>query len=440
MVPYPCLYTHHFIFYFQKMNTMNQTLDFDDWNSTMGNISAGRGVYMQMDPSTRRFAMFCWGLHKFLTPVIIVVGLVGNVTSFLVFVRTHVRRLSSSVYLAALAIADTGFLVQLFITWLNYIRIFLFHKEGWCQAVVYLSYVCSFLSVWYVVGFTVERYIAVCYPLKRQDMCTSLRAKKVVLWLAVFACIAYSFGAWTSGIVSSNPGQPPQCQPLPKYRNLVDILNNVDTVITLIIPSISIFVLNVRLATKIKYFYAKRMVMTATHLTTSSNINLNDVTERSMLSHASFTSEDATMVPASSARQRSQITITKMLLVVSTIFLLLNLPSHVIRVQAFMMGFINPHFMPSNTVIVWQQFFTIIYYTNFSVNFFLYSLCGKNFRSALRRMFLWRNVTCRANGALATHVPSSGRKKRLDSTENNTLKSFVTQAPRESANKTADAI
>ena len=43
-----------------------------------------------------------------------VVGCVGNVLSFLVFTTTYLRRLSSSVYLAALAVVDTVFLLVLF--------------------------------------------------------------------------------------------------------------------------------------------------------------------------------------------------------------------------------------------------------------------------------------------------------------------------------------
>ena len=31
---------------------------------------------------------------------------------------------------------------------------------GWCQLLTYLRYVWRFLSVWYVVSFTIERYIA----------------------------------------------------------------------------------------------------------------------------------------------------------------------------------------------------------------------------------------------------------------------------------------
>ena len=53
-------------------------------------------------------------LDLYLLPLISVIGCIGNVLSFVVFTTTYLRRLSSSVYLAALAVADTIFLLVLF--------------------------------------------------------------------------------------------------------------------------------------------------------------------------------------------------------------------------------------------------------------------------------------------------------------------------------------
>jgi len=58
-------------------------------------------------------------LDLYLLPLISVVGCIGNVLSFLVFTTTYLRRLSSSVYLAALAVVDTVFLLLLLVNWLT---------------------------------------------------------------------------------------------------------------------------------------------------------------------------------------------------------------------------------------------------------------------------------------------------------------------------------
>lgn len=123
------------------------------------------------------------------TPMIVFVGIIGNILSVLVFFRTKLRKLSSSYYLAALGMSDTCFLVLSFITWLNFVDINLTNHNVACQLYYYLQGVCSFLSVWYVVAFTVERFIAVLYPLKRQSMCTVRRAVIVLCGLTVAALI-----------------------------------------------------------------------------------------------------------------------------------------------------------------------------------------------------------------------------------------------------------
>lgn len=123
------------------------------------------------------------------TPTIVFVGIIGNILSVLVFFRTKLRKLSSSYYLAALGMSDTCFLVLSFITWLNFADINLTNHNVACQLYYYLQGVCSFLSVWYVVAFTVERFIAVLYPLKRQSMCTVRRAVIVLCGLTVAALI-----------------------------------------------------------------------------------------------------------------------------------------------------------------------------------------------------------------------------------------------------------
>ena len=43
------------------------------------------------------------------------------------------------------------------------------------------------------------RFIVIYYPLRRGDICTPRRAKLVVISLAVFSMVAYTFAIWTSG-------------------------------------------------------------------------------------------------------------------------------------------------------------------------------------------------------------------------------------------------
>ena len=73
------------------------------------------------------------------------------------------------------------------------------HEEGACQFLVFLTYACSFLSVWYTVCITVENYIAICHPSKVRTLCTRKRATVVVCVLAVGTLPLYILSAAATG-------------------------------------------------------------------------------------------------------------------------------------------------------------------------------------------------------------------------------------------------
>ena len=96
------------------------------------------------DRDLQRAAYLANAVTMYTIPVIIAIGVVGNIVSLLVLLRTYMRRLSISVYLASLALADTCFLATLFITWFEYLKMRLFHREGICQITLYASYVSRY--------------------------------------------------------------------------------------------------------------------------------------------------------------------------------------------------------------------------------------------------------------------------------------------------------
>ena len=102
---------------------------------------------------------FTKGLYIYGIPVICLFGIIGNFVCFKVFAFTVLNNQSSSTYIAALSLSDAGFLLSLFLSWLSNGRIGLHygHHPVWCHTLIYVTYVCSFLSVWYVVLIMVDR-------------------------------------------------------------------------------------------------------------------------------------------------------------------------------------------------------------------------------------------------------------------------------------------
>ena len=165
----------------------------DEFNDTLNDTRSkndSEKFYPEEDNFGMSVAYFIGDfLTHYYTPALVLIGSTGNILSVFVFFRTKLRKLSSSYYLAALGISDTCFLLGAFVSWLNYYNINIYNQDYYCQFFTYISGLCSFLSVWFVVAFTIERFIAVIYPLKRQIICTVKRACTVLCVLIIIGCI-----------------------------------------------------------------------------------------------------------------------------------------------------------------------------------------------------------------------------------------------------------
>ena len=310
-------------------------------------------------------------------PTVVILGLIGNCLSLVVFMVTYLNRLSLSVYLAALAISDSGFLMATVVTW---IRLspgqMLFNKEGWCQLAVFITYVFSFLSSWLVVSFSVERYIAICHPFLRPEMCTVSRARKVVSGLTISALLLFGCSLWITGTEISTKDGKQYCTPLVKYYTIHKILIYTDVIVTLFIPFLAVLAFNIKIAHTIAYFYHNN----AMDRSLSPDAHVVAYKEKHVIVHH---------FNKTSLGCHAQIKITRLILIVSSIFLILSLPSYIVRLHVFFIDFTDPHRAPSRNEQTVQKLCQFLFYHNFAINFVVYSLCSKKFRDALCRM-LWQ--------------------------------------------------
>ena len=251
----------------------------------------------------------------------------------------------------------------------------IFHKNGWCQLTHYLTYVCSFLSAWTVVGFTSERWVIVFQPLRRRRLCTRRRAALVMSLLTGVALVFYSFSIWTMGI--NRAGGMATCMSLVTHRHFLKAITSIDTIATVIVPVVLILAMNTAIAMKI-YRYTNGRKREQHEVTLSASKNSTRSLSRWRL-------PDFRKSRLSIHRRHNQYNATRALLVVSTVFILLNLPSHAFRVQALVISIRDEPYEFDPSTFLWRELLTLLHYVSFSSNFFLYSACSRHFRYTLKR-------------------------------------------------------
>ncbi|XP_053190462.1 thyrotropin-releasing hormone receptor b [Scomber japonicus] len=129
-------------------------------------------------------------ISSFLLFVICVLGIVGNVMVILVVLTTKHMRTPTNCYLVSLAVADLMVLTaaglptitdSIFGSWV-------FGHYG-CLCITYFQYLGINASSCSITAFTIERYIAICHPIKAQFLCTLSRAKKIILFVWAFTSL-----------------------------------------------------------------------------------------------------------------------------------------------------------------------------------------------------------------------------------------------------------
>ncbi|XP_031727662.1 neuromedin-U receptor 2 [Anarrhichthys ocellatus] len=124
--------------------------------------------------------------------LIFITGLSGNVLTCAVIAKHKKMRNPTNLYLVSLAASDLlvllfGMPLEIYDLWQNYPFPF---GEGGCYFKTFLFETVCFASILNVTALSVERYIAVVYPLKTRYLSTKQHAKRVItiVWVVSMIC------------------------------------------------------------------------------------------------------------------------------------------------------------------------------------------------------------------------------------------------------------
>mgnify|MGYP002153702559 FL=1 len=346
--------------FLEMANAMNSTYipSFDD---VMFNIT---DIITSDITQKLQIVKFGENFYAYITPVILIVGLLGNALSLGVFVSKNLRHMAASRYLAVLSSVDICTLVfYVFGEWLkrglkvvspdNHVTFL--DSQGVCQIWLFFSYVSRFLSAWLIVCFTCERFIGVCLPLRRRNIGSLKETSRVIVSLVVISCLAVVYKPIMSSVRTIRSRVTCTSKDVYIYESFV--LDSIYALLITIVPFIIISTLNVLIIRRIlqrNYLHRKRLITEESHI---------------------------------------RLEFTFILLTISFVFIALSLPFLIIWVRQFLYSWLflpNHNERSTHSFDYWVGILCItrtISYLNYCINFFLYFVTGAYFRKELKALF-----------------------------------------------------
>lgn len=187
-------------------------------------------------------------LTLYITFIVSVVGIIGNTVTIVVLNQQTMRKWRSSILLSALAAVDFLYLLIIFLSIIDTLthQAIGFHRSlVFCQTTVYITHVCSFLSAAFTLSFTLQRFVAVLFPLHANAIISNRSSVINIFFLIFLSCTFYSFSFFLTNISHG------QCREDESYPALFPLLI-VDICLTFVLPFIFILLFNFAIVYKLQ--------------------------------------------------------------------------------------------------------------------------------------------------------------------------------------------
>ena len=380
-------------------------------------------------------------------PVVISVGMVGNMLSFITVIFSSLRYTSTCVYMAAISVLDSAVLVNtlsfLISGYIGQTR-FYFRNDWACGFRTFLFYFCIHLDVLLLVAMTIDRFIVVKFPLKAQRLCTPKSALKTMVGLGLFSLTLNFHNLFIYRMKESgDPEDPLRCWYTDREAEFfaMKVYTWIDASVYSFIPFLLLTVLNVLIIRQVRESgrFSGKIIRNPerrnhdmgtfrfeTEKSTSGcrDVQFDNQSSRSLeqsgqtrgenldCSVSSITISAHGNTPSnnhtgkvgikSSAGTTGNANITVMLLMVSFIFLLLSSPVLIVQLyeRYYWLPITDAEMARSRLV---HAVVDNLMYTNHAINFLLYCLSGRRFRRELGRLLARCCCLCRIMARRLSH-------------------------------------
>ena len=296
-------------------------------------------------------------------PVLIPIGLVGNILSFIVMIKPNNRKMSTCIYMVAISINDNIMIGTCFHTFL----VIVLKVHGWhmweCKIAAFWALFALQNSTFQVLPMRVDKYIAIKWPHKAATYSAPRRARMIAVSLSVCALVYNSPHLYLTHVVHG------QCLAYGTGGVLSKIYSWCSFVLNAIIPFTSLIYMNFVIVKAVRN--SRKMFGVKTSEGTGQGLKTR---QKSMKS------------------AENQLTI--MLLSVTMLFLVLLCPTYIRFIYLVFANRDTPS-QYANSMLIYQISFKL-YATNSGINFFLYCISGRKFRKDLKEILFCCGVSKQA--------------------------------------------
>lgn len=345
-----------------------------------------------------------WRIFVFgLIPLFSVFGVIGNILSLAVLYHQRMRNPTNSC-LAALALSDLGFLVQsLLFVGTNIQSVYdpVLGEERsqilypWFGA--YASLVASRISSSLILLLTIERFIAVCFPIRAKLICNRRCTMACLISICLVTTLLFVPYAlkyeivYLQGNITHTPMRLMSSK-LGENKEFFEIYGVTLNIVYRFIPITLVLILNTRIILITRKTCSSRKLMGTLDAKVYSN---------------------------------EQTRITFMLVTVSLLFVLCTLPG---AIQSILSHYLEGYTMTGQHQYVFRCLSYVIYSFetfNSSVNFFIYMVMSKTFSKTYKEMF------CCMKSQTHYRVPCNSKEsiRSLQKSDTKILNSSIREIP-----------
>ena len=285
--------------------------------------------------------------YRWMTNIVPPLSLVLNCCTLVVFLQKSRRKQTVSMVMKALALAD---IFSLTMEWSNLVGhhtdFYIHNLPVLCDIVYYVTYSGRTCSSWFVFLFTMERFVAVRFPLRKAILLTRRRMAIIIITLTSCCLVSQVYFIVIMNANSRYDGLGEYCDIDPKFtiQYYTKVKFIVREIIGFIVPSLMTGALNIRIVMLLKKWVQKREALTG----------------------------------SDSKGKKDHRSLTVMLVTVSAFSIVTSGPYACL--QVYTGAVVGNNFEHVLLLMVLSFYLQAVSCMNYTVNFLLYCLGGRQFR------------------------------------------------------------